>query len=160
MEQAGPDEDTGPEPKYPVRHCERCGEDFEQIYGGKPRSKCYECSPPRLNQRKDGYATPQAEALAKSFKRKYPQSPPAEHIRTTAPAPPPQDPNQPHCPQCGAYPPRDSPVFPFCNPKERTIFAERVADAKRGGRPPLVPSKKLFDRKSERPSGRQLVASV
>ena len=43
-----------------------------------------------------------------------------------------------HCAYCGAFLPPDE---AFCNPLHRSLFAEKVADAKRGGPAPVQVSK-------------------
>jgi hypothetical protein len=133
------------------RVCGECGKPFEQTFGGRPRKKCYECVPPRLNQAQQkaqrngrqqsstagkhvgkGAASASVEPSGESGH----SSPTASGSVQVASQPVPM-PGDQHCPWCGAYTPKGQ---PFCNPQHRALFAEKVAAAKAKRpdvRPPL-----------------------
>lgn len=127
---------------WPIRTCADCGGEFQQTLGGRPRKKCYDCSPPKLDQRKGRpYASRRAEQIGQAQLEKQDRT----FISTTqVPAPKlpaKQSTPERHCPQCGTYPDPNSAVYPFCSPQHRAAFAQRVADKKRGGPAPLSVSK-------------------
>lgn len=88
--------------------CIECGDEFTVISKvGKPRRRCYTCSPARPNQRS---SSQRARAA-------------------TTPLP-----DNKHCPWCKAYPNPRSAVYPFCNPAHRRYFADKVAAAQEAQR--------------------------
>jgi hypothetical protein len=133
------------------RVCTECSKPFEQTFGGRPRKKCYECVPPRLNQaQQKGQRQRSASTVGKhagsSVDVVAPSGASGHHAVESTQGDPhvSGDPASTHCPWCGAFVPVGR---TFCNPRHRAMFAERVAAAKskrpdvrppmRGGRRPL-----------------------
>ncbi len=105
-----------------ARKCADCGKDFVQTFGGRPRKKCYDCVPARLNQK--GTTAQKVQHAAN------PASTVGKHAGKSAD--PAAVPSQRHCPECGSYPAGNANTndsYPFCNPSHRARFAEKVAKA-------------------------------
>lgn len=126
------------------RTCTGCGKDFVQTFGGRPRRKCYDCVPPRLNQNggqshdspgtKPGRSTDHGSASQKDQCLATPASTVGKHAGKLALEDPSADPSQRHCPWCGAYPDPKSESWPFCNPLHRAELAAKVARAQVEGK--------------------------
>lgn len=131
--------------------CSGCGKEFEQTFGGRPRKKCYDCVPARLQQAagkraggqshetpvKPGtveYTSPKVKAGSASQEGSAtatPVSTVGKHTGKLA------DPvvalPGAHCPHCGAYSVRND-SYPWCNPRHRAATAQLVAE-KQGAQP-------------------------
>jgi hypothetical protein len=113
-----------------MRTCVDCGNEFEQTQGGRPRKKCYDCSPLRPNQdwrkydkrKKQNNLAPTPSSVGAER-----AAPPARGVNQapggTAPQCEPSGPGV-KCAWCHAYTPNG---LPFCNPHHRAMFAEKVA---------------------------------
>jgi hypothetical protein len=113
------------------RTCQGCGKDFVQTFGGRPRKKCYDCVPARLNQNGgQSHDKPRTKrgkqhgGVAQKTQSKHNQPDTAgKHTGNTG-ANGSAESSERHCPYCGSYP---APGEAFCNPQHRALFAEKVA---------------------------------
>lgn len=106
------------------RTCQQCSKEFVQTFGGRPRKKCYDCVPARLNQKGSTAQKTQRE-------NEHLESTVGKHTGNTG-ANSSAESSGRHCPECGSYPAggaNTNASWPFCNPQHRARFAEKVARA-------------------------------
>jgi hypothetical protein len=122
------------------RTCQGCDKDFIQTFGGRPRKKCYDCVPARLNQNGDTPRTKRGKqhgGVAQKTQSKHNQPDTAGKHADTQVERASSESSQRHCPYCGSYPAGNANTnesYLFCNPNHRARFAEKVAKAQAEGK--------------------------
>lgn len=110
------------------RVCNQCGKDFEQTFGGRPRKKCYDCVPARLNQKAGGQShdlprtkrgTPQHRSVQRQAQQPRPESTVGKHTGNSAKA---VVSDGVHCGWCGSYVVRGR----YCNERHEEAAIARM----------------------------------